>query len=510
MAQDLATTPRITPDRDGPTCILRMQEADLRSLERVVFTRYPEREWGTFIRFGYRRTSWGLSLSLVDLMPPGPGEMDRQSPLAVFRDTYSRRAFHMAAGPLAVGVVHSHPEGCWTWPSSLDDDMDGYFARELSAYSSGKPYCSLILQRSEAGLTFSGRVHDRGRWLHLSILLTIGERRIHRYTSELFSPGEPSSTSDGESPSARLEAVLGSSSASRLAGAAVGVVGCSGTGSPVVHTLARAGVREFVLVDPERLSPSNLERMHGAYFGDVQSQRPPLKVEIMQRLISLINPRARTRCLAGNVLHDNVLDELLRCDLVLGCVDSYHGRAALSDYSRHYLLPALDVGVLMEGADGRVASQVVEISRYAPTDPCGFCRRRIDSAAMAFELMSETELAERARQAAEAERRGGDPDAYWRGRPRQLHTVGYLTTTAGALLAGYAEGWLTGAFSMPHATFQFDPSKERLGVVAPPEEGVSDCSCAAEVGWADASRSRRSVAMPKHWSRRAILVGGHE
>ncbi len=83
---------------------------------------------------------------------------------------------------------------------------------------------------------------------------------------------------------------------------------------------------------------------------------------------------------------------------------------------------------------------------------------------MSVELMTADE--KRARQAAakEAEKRGDNPDQYWRNQ-RQLHTVGYLTTTAGALTAGYAEGWLTGAFAMPHTAFQFDIGQVRLGVV---------------------------------------------
>ena len=350
--------------------------------------------------------------------------------------------------------------------AGLDDDMDAYFSTELSAYGGIKPYCSLILQRNEEeGLTFSGRVYDRGRWLPLENLLTIGHA-IERLTSELSEVSEDHAIPEQESTTARLETALGTRSAARLRRATVAVIGCSGTGSPVVHILARAGVGCFVLVDPKRLSRSNLERVHGAYPEDLRTEILPLKVEIMRRMIAAIIPAAHTRCLAGNILHENVVDELLRCDLVLGCVDSHHGRAALSDLSRHYLVPAIDVGVLMEGRDGLVTSQVVEVTRYGPDDSCAFCRGRIDATAMAFELMSEAELEERNRQAEEAKGRGDDPDAYWRGRPRQLHTVGYLTTAAGALVAGYAEGWLTGCFSVPHSTIQFDPSKEKMGVVA--------------------------------------------
>ena len=62
--------------------------------------------------------------------------------------------------------------------------------------------------------------------------------------------------------------------------------------------------------------------------------------------------------------------------------------------------------------------------------------------------------------------RGWDGTQYWRGQAAPLITVGYLTSTAGSLAAGYAIGWAVGKFSMPHSQrFQFDISAPELGFV---------------------------------------------
>lgn len=494
---------------DNRSTILRIRCSDLARLEKHAFRRYPHREWGTFFQFGYRRTLWGLALSYVDGLWPHLDDLDRQVDLTRFRDQYSRRAFHQAAaGPLAIGVVHSHPEGCHTWPSALDDDMDKYFARELSAFGGGIPYCSMIVQRSpDTGFTFTGRVFDRGEWLPVETLFAIGER-IDRFTSEAsevaFDEGATESDAS-ESARARLMAVLGQRSLERLRDATVGIVGCSGTGSPAIHVLARAGVRGFVLVDPERFATSNLERFHGSVWEDI-SQQPAYKVELMIRLIESINPNAHITALAGNVLHENAIDELLRCDVVMGCTDTHHGRATLSDLAQHYLLPSLDLGVLMEGKDGRVMSQLAEVTIYSPSLPCAFCSGRIDGTELGNELMPEEERLARQVEAEHAAARGADPDQYWRQRARQLHTVGYLTTMMGALGAGYVEGWLTAAFSLPHSWFQFDIGRERLGVVAPPRTRLDGCTCGHHVGWGDMARTYRNVARPAHWPCRALLL----
>jgi hypothetical protein len=269
--------------------------------------------------------------------------------------------------------------------------------------------------------------------------------------------------------------------------------------------LARANVGGFVLVDPERIAPSNHERLHGSVRSDVDRQPAPYKVEIVRSLIHSINPHAQVTTIAGNILHENVIDELLTCDMLLGCTDTQRARAALSDLASLYLLPSLDVGVLMDGEVGKISTQLVDLTAFAPELPCGFCGGRIDGVALSQELLTEEECQAREAAAGEALERGDDPDMYWR-RNRQFHTVGYLTTVAGAVAAGYAEGWLTGAFQFPHSSFQFDIGKERFGVVAPPRGSSTECSCQKYRGWGDAASPYRNVLRPPHWTRRGLLL----
>src|ERR1043165_3173909 len=272
-------------------CLLRIQKADREKLERLIFQRYPAKEWGSFFRFGFRRTSWGLAASVVGLERPMPGDLDRSSPVTVFRSRYILRAHHIVEdGPLAAGVIHSHPQGFNTFPSPSDDDMDGYYSKEFGLYSKGRPYMSLIFACDRDGESyFTGRVFDGGEWYSVTELLTAGmelEREACRMAAAPSFLHDESAETTGaqESTAARLGTLLGRAASRRLMNSTVGIIGCSGTGSPAAHVLARAGVRRFVLVDPQRLSPSNLERMHGSRFADAVLPEPPTKVEILARL----------------------------------------------------------------------------------------------------------------------------------------------------------------------------------------------------------------------------------
>jgi hypothetical protein len=490
---------------DGRFAILRIRKQDRDHLEKHLFQRYPNREWGAFLRFGYRRTSWGIALSYVDAIPPQAGDLDRQSGATVFADQYTLRAMRTAEKrELAIGVSHSHPEGYFVQPSKYDDDMDLYFAQEVARYGAGMPYLSLIVQRSPShGFTFSGRVHDRGQWFPLTTLLTVGDQLESECAEDLtLNPEGTSLVVTLESTTARLEQLLGVLSAARLQRARVGVIGCSGTGSPAIEVLARAGVGSFVLVDPQRIAPSNLERMHGMFFDDLANDPLPYKVAVLRRHILSINPQASVTALVGNLLHENVLDELLRCDALLGCTDSVHARVAMSDFAKHYLLPSIDVGVEMNGDHGRVTNQVTGVTHFKPDGPCAICDGLIDASDMADELMTDEERSHRQQQAEEAKTRGDDPGRYWRG-VRQIHTVGYLTGMTGSLAAGYMEGWLTGAFSIPHPSFQFDISRPQFGFAS---TSASECPCRSHVGWSDQARTFRNVARPSHWTTRALLL----
>ena len=197
------------------------------------------------------------------------------------------------------------------------------------------------------------------------------------------------------------------------------------------------------------------------------------------------------------------MNELLRCDVVLGCTDSYHGRAHLGDLASRYLIPAIDVGVLPNGEGGRITEQMIDITRYSAVDPCPFCHGRINAERMNVELMRPEEI-ERAKKEAEDATELGEPnDAYWRDQLPLLPSVGYQTTTAGAMLGGYAQNWILGTAEMPHDRFQMDLGAKKLGVTPADIESNPNYDCQKFKDWAD--QGDLSITRPAHFER-AIFV----
>jgi hypothetical protein len=489
-------------NQNGREALWRISDADREKLFRLLFHRYPDSEWGTFFRFGYRRTRWGILITWVDALKPEAGDLDRNSPLVEFRPAYIRRALAaLESDELGVGVIHSHPRDCAPLPSRADDDMDSYFAEEFEHFGNGQPYVSLIAAlNANRELSFSGRVFNRGDWLPVRNCLVVGERLLRekaRLEIERFAATHESAGSG--TTQERLTQLLGAEAPQRLRNAVIGVVGCSGTGSPAIHLLARAEIGELILVDPGQFKPSNHQRNHASRHTDLAINPAPTKVALASRLIREICPSTKITGFVGDLLDEVVLDELVRCDLILGCTDSNYARAALGDIASHYLVPVLDLAVQMRAEEGILREQIGEIARYAPGLPCPWCMGRVSVEGIRYETATEAECKFRADAAAEAEARGVDGAQYWGGTPPPELTVGYLTTVVGAMGAGYAQNLLIGSSRLPHNRFQFDLGFPSLGVVSDERPPRADCVCQRAIGRSDQARADRSVSHPSHW-----------
>src|SRR5436305_10882839 len=70
----------------------------------------------------------------------------------------------------------------------------------------------------------------------------------------------------------------------------VGIIGLCGGGSHIVQQLAHIGVLNYVLVHPDSIDNSNLNRLVGGTYQDVRVNSP--KTDISKRAILGVNPNA--------------------------------------------------------------------------------------------------------------------------------------------------------------------------------------------------------------------------
>lgn len=470
---------------------VRMASPEFEQLRALVFRRYPDLEWASFARFGWRETPDRLVLTLAEVEAPRQDDLDEEVGHVAIREPYTLRVALAAENhPLAVGITHSHPQGCAPMPSYIDDDMDGYYGTYYSDFAPGRPYVSLIFSEIESEFVASGRVFWRGEWLD------VVQFAIERTPMRTWVRGNRPPRHNSPERTARLNAAFGNEAAGRLRRSSVAVIGAGGTGSAAVEVLARAGVGKIIIVDPDHVEESNLERVHGSRPEDAQNRES--KVQVARAHVLSIDPTCEVIGYVGALPQKEILDAVVSADVALGCTDQQHSRIALSDLATRFLVPSLDCGVILEGRDGKITGQVVQVARFLAADPCALCRAFTNPHRLAQELMSPEEREHRRAAAAEARERGDDGNPYWREIP-QLNTVGYLTTIAGAMAAGYVIGWLTGRFDPPFERMQLNLTGKFLDVTDTEEKAREDCTCRRVRGWADRAAADALITPPSHW-----------
>lgn len=484
--------------RNKPLIIVRISKSDRDTLWNTIFRRYPFQEWGTFLTLGWRETDQGLVLTVRSIEQPVDGDLSLESDIVEIQSQYTRRMLRLSeTHPFGIGIVHSHPEDYYTSPSASDYDMESYFADLLKGYTHSRPFTSLIFSQSHGKFSGTGRVWWKNQWHQVSQFMIEGDA----VTIENFKPITRLSKKQ-ISRVARLASVFSLEAAEALAGKTIGIVGLSGTGSPLVEILARAGVGKLILIDPEIFQDSNIERIHGSYDSDID-----LNIEkclIAKRHVLKINPQCEVIAIKGRIPQKVALDQLIFCDLVFGCTDLHSSRVSLTDISLRYLVPIIDMGVLMEGKDGNITGQVIQINRIYPDDPCMYCRGIIDSQIVSQELMPEDEQLSRREEARKAKGEGREPNVYWKELP-QLNTVGYLTTFAASLAAGFGIGYCTTRFSMPKNRLEIALSPKGTQIVERDEKSASLCTCSSLKGIADQIPSAIISTIPIHWPQEEIL-----
>lgn len=189
------------------------------------------------------------------------------------------------------------------------------------------------------------------------------------------------------SPYDRQVRAFGKAGQLRLSALRVGIVGVGGTGSIVAQQLAHLGVGHFLLLDPDRLDLTNLNRVAGGRAQDVGS----LKVDVARRMIHEINALAKVTACAVDVREAAQARLLLDVDLFLCCTDTHGSRAVLNQLAYQYVVPAIDIGVAIQVTDqGQVTHVSGRVQMLAPGLACLLCGGVLDPEAVRRDLLSDT------------------------------------------------------------------------------------------------------------------------
>jgi molybdopterin/thiamine biosynthesis adenylyltransferase/proteasome lid subunit RPN8/RPN11 len=165
----------------------------------------------------------------------------------------------------------------------------------------------------------------------------------------------------------------------------IGIVGLGGTGSIVLQELAHLGVTDFLLLDPDVVEETNLNRLIGATPSDVGLP----KVEVAKKWAQRINPKIRVDARQESVLKVRPALSLADTDFVFCCTDSHGSRAVLNQFAYQYLVPMIDIGVVIAVCENTITHLAGRTQMLAPGLACLVCANLLDPEEIRRDLLTD-------------------------------------------------------------------------------------------------------------------------
>lgn len=368
--------------------------------QELVATLDEPRETGGFLRAGLARGVEDLTLLVRGVQFIGDEHyLKRTTKRLSIGSAAIVEGLAAAAADKSVPIfVHTHPGGD-PIPSSLDRRVDRELRRPALVRSRQPYYASLIVGGTRRRPRISGRIfNDADEVATVERVRVVGDR-LHLLTTTNSARGFDSAIFD------RQIRAFGKDVQKLLSQLRIGVVGAGGTGSAVFEQLVRLGIGEIVVIDDDRLSKSNLTRIHEAGIDDVGE----LKVDVARNSATRIGLGTTVNAVEGRISDKSVARRLKHCDLIFGCTDDHTGRQVLSKFATWYLIMVIDMGFLVSTTETKkIAGLFGRVSTVVPDAACLVCRDYATPVGLQAESLPP---AERAARAAEGYVPGlGDPD----------------------------------------------------------------------------------------------------
>lgn len=347
---------------------LTILEDDLGRLRDATFS-VPSCEGGAYLLCGLGVQDGETRFLVRSIIPVRDEHYAVREPhrLSIRSASYVSAAKAAMRDKAALVFVHSHPDGYPRF-SDQDNSEEPHLMRFFGDRIPDKPHGSLVLIGQDSLL---GRAWTGSEWAEISPVRVIGSRFRFQTATAAVDP-TPLEFFD------RQVRAFGPEVQRLLAQLHIGVVGAGGTGSAVFEQLVRLGVGTISLFEHDSFELSNVNRVYGSGIRDDGRPKADIAYENAERI------GLGTRVFRfGSILDEEMALRLCLCDLVFGCTDKQAPRGILNQLALRYLIPVIDMGVVVDSDNGKIRSVDGRVTTLYPGEACLFCRKRISAEAIA-------------------------------------------------------------------------------------------------------------------------------
>lgn len=302
---------------------------------------------------------------------------------ASFQPDYLARALRIALEKKAgLAFMHSHPSSGWQGMSAPDVEAE----RDVLAYPAGATGLPLLGLTIGADGYWSARFWERDgvkmcrHWCEKTRV--IGPKSYKIYSNDNIAP-----VTRRRRVLARTYDTWGQETQNTISRLRVGIVGLGSVGCIVAEAMARIGIAQVTLIDPDRVEEHNLDRLLYATTKDIGKLKVNLAAKAMER--NATAERFQVTALPVSVHQRRGYKAALDCDVLFSCVDRPVPRDVLNYIANAHLIPVIDGGVAVE-TNGQKGSHFFSAHWRAhivtPYHQCLRCSRQYNSSMVIMEL----------------------------------------------------------------------------------------------------------------------------
>lgn len=274
---------------------------------------------------------------------------------------------------LQLVFVHSHLAHSPPHFSATDDEGERVLAQFLSGRGLEGTHGAMVLSPGGLRARSLGNTHEMR-------VISVGSRRVVE-----FDPATPASVEIDQYD--RQIRAFGASGQQAIQQLRVAIVGLGGTGSVLSQQLVHLGVRDFLLIDPDELELTNLNRVVCAREEDVGAP----KVDLACRYIKGFSGHAEVQAIVGDVCHTSIAKKLATVDIIFGCTDSHGSRSVIQQVAYQFLIPCIDIGSTIAATNGTVTGIFGRVQLLSPGHGCLWCSSLLNSEEIRRDMMSDQE-----------------------------------------------------------------------------------------------------------------------
>ena len=305
-------------------------------------------------------------LILLDVIPLTVGDIESSSHthLTLRTESFVKLLKHAQMNDLVPGFLHGHPSGHAGF-SQRDNENESALSKAAQNRNGDCTQLVSILALPDGSMM--ARLWESPDNAYDIRILTSGN------TKHLLS--REATTSQTVSRLDRQARVFGEEFNQVLSELRITVVGAGGTGSPLAIMLARSGVGNLAVIDPDIVEASNLHRLHGATTKHIGHP----KSEVLVNHIHSLGLEVDATYLVGNILEAKYRDLMKASDIIFCATDDHAGRMMLNRFAYFYETLVIDLGLAVEPAGSRpVCDMTGRVTLVYPGAPCLLCRNIID------------------------------------------------------------------------------------------------------------------------------------